>query len=267
MMKLFCRKYGEGPPLMILHGLYGSSDNWVTIAKAVSRKFTVYLPDLRNHGLSPHSDLHTYEALSSDIHELAGELGLEKFFLTGHSMGGKAAAFFAVRWPGKIQGLVLADISPFAARDIRTPEYNQHLSILKTIIDTDISSAVSRSDVEMLLREKITSERTRGMIMKNLQRKSDNKFSWKINAPALLKNLEKIMSGLPRPSDNYQGVTGFPVLVLKGETSGYLPDSDRSDILKIFPAAEFQIIRDAGHWIHSDNPEAVIKALVDFGDH
>lgn len=266
-MKLFYRKYGEGPPLMILHGLYGSSDNWVTIAKALSRNFTVYLPDQRNHGLSPHSDLHDFDALSSDIYELAGELGLEKFFLAGHSMGGKAAAFFAVRWPRKIQGLVIADISPFAAPDTRTPEYNQHLSILKSIIETDISSAVSRSDVEMLLREKITSLRTRGMIMKNIQRMPDNKFSWKINAPALLMNLDKIMSGLPRPSDNYQVVTGFPVLFLKGETSGYLPDSDWDDILKIFPAAELKIIRNAGHWIHSDNPEAVINALVDFGDH
>lgn len=266
-MKLFYRKYGEGPPLMILHGLYGSSDNWVTIAKALSRNFTVYLPDQRNHGQSPHSDLHDYDALSSDIRELAGELGLEKFFLAGHSMGGKTAAFFAVRWPGKIHGLVMADISPFAAPDRRTTEYNQHLSILKTIIETDISSAGSRSDVEILLKEKITSSVTRGMIMKNLQRMPDKKFSWKINAPALLMNLDRIMSGLPRPSDNYHAVTGFPVLFLKGENSGYLPDSDRSDILKVFPAAEIQIIRDAGHWIHSDNPEAVIKALVDFGDH
>jgi esterase len=266
-MKLFYRKYGEGPPLMILHGLYGSSDNWVTIAKAVGRKYTVYLPDLRNHGLSPHSDLHDYDSLSKDIFELAGELGLEKFFLAGHSMGGKTAAFFAVKWPGKIQGLVIADISPFAATDIRTPEYIQHLSILKTLIDTDILSAGSRSDVETLLRGKITSARTRGMIMKNLQRMPDNKFSWKINAPALLKNLEKIMSGLPRPLVNYPVVTGFPVLFLKGENSGYLPASDQGDILKVFPAAEIQIIRNAGHWIHSDNPGAVIKALVDFGDH
>ncbi len=265
-MKLFYRKYGEGPPLMILHGLYGSSDNWVTIAKALSRKFTVYLPDLRNHGQSPHSDQHDYDALSSDIYELAGELGLEKFLLAGHSMGGRTASFFAVRWPGKIQGLVIADISPFAAPDTRTPEYNQHLSILKTIIETDILSAGSRSDVEILLKEKITSARTRGMIMKNIQRMPDNKFSWKINAPALLMNFDKIMSGLPRPSDNYQGVTGFPVLFLKGENSGYLDDSDLSDILKVFPAAEIQIIRDAGHWIHSDNPDAVIKALIDFAD-
>lgn len=265
-MKLFFRKSGKGPPLIILHGLYGSSDNWVSIAKAISGKFTVYLPDLRNHGQSPHSDLHDYESLSTDIHELAGDLGLEKFFLSGHSMGGKAAAFFALRWPEKLLGLIIADISPFAAGDIRTKEYNQHLSILTTIIMTDISSAGSRTDVELLLKDKIPSERTRGMIMKNLKRLPDNKFSWKINASSLLRNLENIMDGLPRPGVNFPSVTGFPVLFLKGENSGYMPDSDRSDILKIFPAAEFQIVRNAGHWLHSDNPEAVKQALMDFGN-
>jgi len=266
-MKLFYRKYGEGPPLVILHGLYGSSDNWVTIAKAVSRKFTVYLPDLRNHGLSPHSDIHDYNALSTDIFELAEKLGLGKFFLAGHSMGGKAAAFFAVRWPEKPEGLVIADISPFAAPDIRTPEYYQHISILETIIGTDISAAGSRSEIEILLRDKITSAATRGMIMKNLQRMPDNKFAWKINAVALLKNLEKIMNGLPRPDINYHAVTGFPVLFLKGERSGYLPESEWNDILKVFPGAELLVIRNAGHWIHSDNPDAVINSFLSLADH
>ena len=266
-MKLFYRKYGEGPPLIILHGLYGSSDNWVTIAKAISRKFTVYLPDLRNHGLSPHSDIHNYDVLSTDILEFAEKLGFEKFFLAGHSMGGKTAAYFAVKWPEKPEGLVIADISPFAPPDIRTPEYYQHLSILKTIIRTDISAAGSRGKVEILLRDNITSLRTRGMIMKNLQRMPDNSFTWKINAAALLKNLENIMSGLPRPEMNYPVVTGFPVLFLKGERSGYLPESEWSDILKVFPGAELQIIRNAGHWIHSDNPEAVRDSLLYLADH
>ncbi len=266
-MKLFFRRYGDGPPLMILHGLYGSSDNWVTIAKAVSKKYTVYLPDLRNHGQSPHSDHHDYDSLSTDIFELASELGLEKFFLAGHSMGGKAAAFFAIRWPEKLLGLVVADISPFAAPDIRTQEYHQHISILNSIIGTDISSAGTRSDVELLLREKITSSRIRGMIMKNLLRLPDNRFSWKINAPALLNNIEKIMSGLPRPADNYTSVTGFPVLFLQGEQSEFLRGSDINDILKIFPAAEFRIISRAGHWVHSDNPGAVTGALLELADH
>jgi pimeloyl-ACP methyl ester carboxylesterase len=104
MMKLFYRKYGNGPALIILHGLFGSSDNWVTIAKKISDKFTVYLPDLRNHGNSPHSDEQDYNLMRDDLHELVTDLNLKKFFLAGHSMGGKVAISFAIRWPEMLSG-------------------------------------------------------------------------------------------------------------------------------------------------------------------
>ena len=112
-MKLFYRKYGAGPSLIILHGLYGASDNWATIAKNLSERFTVYVPDQRNHGNSPHSDIHDYDSMRDDLYELAGDLKLKKFFLAGHSMGGKTAIAFAVKWPEMINGLLIADISPF----------------------------------------------------------------------------------------------------------------------------------------------------------
>lgn len=265
-MKLFYRRFGEGPPLIILHGLYGSSDNWVTIAKKISRRFTVYLPDLRNHGHSPHNEIHDYNALSSDIFELANDLELNKFFLAGHSMGGKAAVFFAVRWPEMIEGLLIADISPFTPQNIRSTEYYQHQTILKTVLETNISIAASRKEVELILAEKIPSEKIRGLIMKNLHRIPDNRFEWKINASSLLNNLEKIMEGLPGPPENYSPVTGFPVLFLKGERSDYLPEKDFHDILTIFPPAEFRIIKNAGHWINSDNPEEVSESLLSLLD-
>jgi len=113
-MKLFCRKYGNGPPLIILHGLFGSSDNWVTIARGMSDRFTVFLPDQRNHGSSPRSNVHDYESLSNDLKELADDLRLDKYFLAGHSMGGKTAVSFACKWPERLSGLLVADISPFA---------------------------------------------------------------------------------------------------------------------------------------------------------
>ena len=161
-----------------------------------------------------------------------------------------------------LNGLLIADISPFMAVNFRSTEYNLGVTILKTILETDISSAVSRNDVERLLSEKITSEKIRGLIMKNLQRSPENKFSWKINASSLLKNLERIMEGLPRPSGDYSPVTGFPVLFLKGEKSDYLSSGDWSDILKIFPSAELRVIRKSGHWLHADNPEAVAEAFL-----
>lgn len=260
-MKLFFRKYGEGPPLVILHGLYGSSDNWITIAKNISKRFTVYIPDLRNHGSSPHNNIHDYDSLRSDLFELASELDLKKFFLAGHSMGGKTAIFFALKWPEMIAGLLIADVSPFKAVSSGSEEFNQGTVILKTILETDVSAAVSRNEIEQLFTEKIPSVKVRKLIMKNLQRTANNRFRWKINASSLLINLGKIMEGFARPSEDFTEVTGFPVIFLKGEKSDYLPSGDWKDILKIFPSAELRIVRNAGHWLHADNPEAVTEAL------
>ena len=133
-MKLFYRKLGNGPPLFILHGLYGSSDNWITIAKSLSKKFTVYIPDQRNHGKSDHSDIHDYDSMRDDLFELVSYLKISKFFLVGHSMGGKCAISFALKWPEMIYGLLVADISPFINENSNPGAYNQHLKILRTIL-------------------------------------------------------------------------------------------------------------------------------------
>ena len=261
-MKLFYRKYGHGPSLIIVHGLGGSSDNWMSVARNIGNRFTVYLPDMRNHGLSPHTDIIDYDSLIADLLELADDLYLDKFFLAGHSMGGKAAVHFALKYPERIEGLLIADISPFLTVNRETREFDQGTALLRIINETDITGAGSRNDVDNLLKEKIPSEKLRAFTMKNLKRTPDNKFTWKINAAVLLKNLDKIMEGLPRTiGDNLQ-ITGFPVMFLKGEFSDYLPVGDWPDILKIFPAAELTIIQNAGHWIHTDNPEAVEKAFI-----
>jgi esterase len=262
-MKLFCRKYGEGPPLIILHGLYGSSDNWMTIAGKISSKFTVYLPDLRNHGYSPHDATHDFPAMTNDLLELAEENNLEKFFVAGHSMGGKTAVSFTMQWPEKVNGLLVADISPFSDNNSFSLAYNHHSKILGAILDTDISKAGSRKEIEMLLSDRIASPGEIGLIMKNITRDMDKKYSWKINAPAIMKNLRKIIEGFSRPSNDFQGVTGFPVIFLKGEKSLYLNPGDFRDIQKLFPAAEFRIIKNAGHLVHIDNPDAVAEALAD----
>jgi len=260
-MKLFYRKYGEGPPLIILHGLYGSSDNWATIAKDLGTTYTVYLPDLRNHGNSPHSEIHTYDAMRDDIYELAAALNLKKFFLAGHSMGGKTAISFALKWPGMLYGLLIADISPFVNETSGHSAYDQHLSILKAMQSVDISNITSRRDAELDLEEKIRDEKTRGFVLKNLKRESGNKFAWKINVAALLNNLEKIMEGEERKSIIDQSVSGFPVIFLKGSDSDYILPADYKYILKLFPAAEIIVVENAGHWIHADRPDKVIESL------
>lgn len=260
-MKLFYRKFGEGPPLIILHGLYGSSDNWITIARNLSDIYTVYLPDQRNHGKSPHSDTHNYDSMRDDIFELAEELKLQKFFLAGHSMGGKTAISFALKWPEMLNGLLIADISPFADENAKKTAYNQHVTILDTILSINPAEISSRIDAEEMLSHKIPSERVRGFILKNLERVPGNKFTWKIDAGSLRKNLEKIMSGIDRNDAMTSQVTGFPVIFLRGEDSDYITDDDYRDILNFFPAAEIITVTGAGHWIHADRPDEVIRYL------
>jgi pimeloyl-ACP methyl ester carboxylesterase len=261
-MRLFYRRYGEGPPLVILHGLYGSSDNWVTIAKNISGNFTVYLPDLRNHGQSPHSDIHDYNSMSGDVFELITELNLGKFFLAGHSMGGKAAIRFAMRWPELLEGLLIADISPFETKTSNLASYDQHLAILKAISETDISKAASRKEIENMFLDRISSAKIRGLIMKNLFRTSDINYSWRINNSSLLRNIDRIIESVAGETGIFEPVTGFPVLFLKGENSEYLPSGDFRKISELFPSVEFRVIKNAGHWLHADNPEAVSEALL-----
>jgi pimeloyl-ACP methyl ester carboxylesterase len=260
-MKLFCRKYGEGPPLIILHGLYGSSDNWVSIAKSLIDSFTVYLPDQRNHGQSPHSDIHDYESMRDDLYELATDLRLKKFFLAGHSMGGKTAISFALKYPEMLNGLMIADISPFINEVNNHVAYNQHKSILEAMLSIDLTKISRRDDAEESIKEKIKDEKIRGFVLKNLQRESANDFSWKLNAASLLINLKNIMKGIDLNTFTNQPITGFPVIFLKGADSDYVLPSDYGDILKIFPAAEFTVVENAGHWIHADRPDEVIRNL------
>jgi esterase len=261
-MKLFYRTFGNGPVMMILHGLYGSSDNWVSVAKKISEKYTVILPDLRNHGQSPHSDAHTYDLMAEDIFNLAGELGQNRFILAGHSMGGRAAMRYAMRWPEMIASLVIADISPFGPPSKGSIFYTQHKEILETILSVRSGLFKSRKDVEEKLSRGISSEKIRGFIMKNLERNDQGTLEWRLNAKALLNNLWNITSGIADEDSIMYPVTGFPVIFLKGENSEYLDPADYPKIRKIFPAAEFILIKNAGHWLHSDRPDIVEEILL-----
>ncbi len=262
-MKLFYRKYGEGPYLMILHGLYGSSDNWITIAKKLSDVFTVILPDQRNHGLSPHSEIHSYNAMADDLMDLVERLKIQKFLLAGHSMGGKTAMTFALKWPERLNGLLVADISPFSAGRNAPRSLQQHLEILNAVISADLKRASSRKQVETILSETIKSAGLRALMMKNLQREADGSFSWKINARIILDNLHGIMGEIDLRENN--SAAGFPVVFLKGEHSDFISFSEYEEIRRIFPSAGFFEVKGSGHWLHTDNPDAVIEHLLMLG--
>jgi pimeloyl-ACP methyl ester carboxylesterase len=199
--------------------------------------------------------------MRDDLFELANDLRLKKFFLAGHSMGGKTAISFALKWPEMLDGLLIVDISPFTNESSGNKVYSQNSAILNAILSLDLKKISNRNEADMLLSEKIPMEKERGLILKNLQRTINNTFMWKLNASSLLKNLDNIFKGIKRPTDFSQQISGFPVVFLKGSDSDYVTDRDYKDIRNVFPAADIIEVTGAGHWIQVDKPDEVVKYL------
>ncbi|MBE0655212.1 MAG: alpha/beta fold hydrolase [Bacteroidales bacterium] len=263
-MNLNFRKYGEGPALIILHGLYGSSDNWVGIARELADHFEVFVPDQRNHGASPHTKEHSYDLLKNDLLEFMEQHSIEKATLLGHSMGGKTAMYFAKDYPLKIDHLIVVDISPrsYKSPDQPAPHTVDHMNIIMAMRQVDFSSVENRMDVDMILAETIKSQRVRQFLLKNIKRKDQDTLCWKLNLETLQRSLPEIMDGLdPATVNKGRGINGFPVLFFKGENSDYISDPDLPVIQKIFPAAEIVTIPNTGHWLHAEQTELFLKNL------
>jgi esterase len=268
-MELFFRKYGEaGPPLVIVHGLYGSSDNWVSIARQLADSFEVYVVDQRNHGHSPHSDIHDYPAMREDLREFMDLQGIQKAVLIGHSMGGKTVMSFAEAWPERVQALVSVDIAPKSYRNLALASRTaaNHSNMIDAMLMLDLSKVHSREDADRALATSIGSERIRSFLLKNLRRKGEG-FSWRINLKALSNNLEKIFEGMDREAIAAQGgITGFPALFISGGNSEYIRAIDHQGIRDIFPTAEIVTIPGTGHWVHAEQPALLLKTLRYFLD-
>lgn len=264
-MKLFYRRLGKGPTIIILHGLYGSSDNWYSIAKSLSNDFEIIIPDMRNHGKSPHSPYMNYEVMQNDIYELMNELNLKKAIILGHSMGGKTAMFFAKYHPERISHLLIADISPFpyiADEEVNT-NFKIHKKIIHTVQNIHPDNFKTRNDI---YREMIKSLKVREMVnflLKNLKRDESNKFVWRLNIDAIDRSIIPLLGGLD-PENIDEQITGFPVLFIKGSMSSYIKNADIEQIKQVFPAAEFVTIHKAGHWLHSEQPEKLTETIMNF---
>ncbi len=261
-MRLYYKKLGSGKPMVILHGLYGSSDNWISIAKLFSEHFEVYLVDLRNHGKSPHDDKHNYELMRDDLIEFLDERGLGKVVLVGHSMGGKVAMCFAQHNPGRVEHLIVVDIAPKSYKELYRRESLNHSDILTAMKSIDLKEAASRRDIDRMLSEKVKPIRVRRFLMKNLERNDDGVYRWTLNLDVLIRELDNIMDGVNRNCfDPAFPVTGIPVLFVRGGNSPYIQDEDMDFIDKIFPSAGLITIPDTGHWLHAEQPEALAKAV------
>ena len=244
---------GEGMPLLILHGFLGMSDNWKTLGNLFSEKgFQVHLIDQRNHGRSFHTDAFSPELMAEDLLHYIDHHQLKNVQLTGHSMGGKTAMFFAAAYPQFVSKLLIADIGP--------KYYPQHhQDILRGLQAMDFSQIGSRNEADTFLATYIPEMATRQFLLKNLYRTPEKKLAFRFHLESLIKNVDAIGKALP-PSLNYTGKTLF----LKGERSAYITEDDNAYIKIQFPNAVIDEIRNAGHWLHADQPEAFFSRALSF---
>ena len=250
-MILNFRKMGEGPALVILHGVFGSADNWQSLGKVFAKNFTVYLVDQRNHGLSFHSDEFNYEVMTRDLLELCESEGLKKIKLMGHSMGGKTAMHFACLHSEIVDKLAVVDISPRAY----PPHHHQIFAGFQSV---DLTSLTSRKDADVQMSKEIGNMGIRQFILKNLRRDGDS-WGWKLNLKAIEKNASQIGMALPA-AFKYDGETIF----IAGSNSDYIKEADHDLIRDHFPNATVKVIEGAGHWVHAEKPMDLEEMVTDF---
>lgn len=260
-MKLFFRKSGDGCPLIILHGLYGSGDNWFTIGRKLSSFFTVYLIHQRNHGLSPHHPEFNYEVMTNDLEELFEAEQLKTACLLGHSMGGKVAMNFTLRHPEMIKKLVVIDIAMknYILSGEYAPQALVHQKIVKSLAELPINHSNNRNEIDRELSKEISEKFIRQFLLKNLKRNEQGEFYWGMNLMAIEDNLPALMEGVNKSQNKFLG----PVLVIRGTRSGYINNSDKEEFTHFFPSVSINDF-DAGHWIHGEKPDELITLLLEF---
>ncbi|MDA3892881.1 MAG: alpha/beta fold hydrolase [Salinivirgaceae bacterium] len=264
MAKLNYRRFGEGEPIIIMHGLYGSSDNWVTIARFLMQQFSVYVLDMRNHGASPHLPDHNYDVMVDDLVEFMNDESIYSAVLLGHSMGGKVAMFFAAIYPERVKKLIIVDISPRSYEGgLGDHQEGEHKRILKALSDLNLEKLVSRQDAEKELLESIKSERIVQFLMKSLRRERDKTFYWKINIDVLFKNLPNILVGLENNKNEIKHFSN-PVLFIKGGNSSYIKENDEIIIFELFKNVRIETIAGASHWLHAEKPLELLNLINEF---
>ncbi|HCQ28894.1 MAG TPA: alpha/beta hydrolase [Flavobacteriales bacterium] len=252
-MELNYKKLGEKEPtLIILHGLFGMLDNWMSLAKRFSEYFTVYLVDARNHGQSPWSDEFNYKVMAEDLREFIEQHQIENPVVLGHSMGGKTAMQFAMDYPDRLQKLIVVDIAPKSY-----PVH--HKQILDALLELNKTEITSRRQADELLSKYIENFAIRQFLLKNLYWKDKNRLALRFNLEVINRNIEIIGQGLEniRPFDK-------PTLFIRGKLSNYITEEDYPMIKNIFPKAEIITFEKAGHWVHAEAPQQFFETVKDF---
>jgi esterase len=246
------REAGEGPPLIILHGVFGSGENWLTVSKLFTPFFKVFLVDQRNHGRSPQTEDFSYQLMVEDLKDFADQQNLDSFFLIGHSMGGKVAMKFASLHPERLERMVVVDIAP----RYYNPHHHEIIAGFKAV---DLEKMTTRQQADDAMARFIQEVDVRQFLLKNLYRNDQGKFAFRINLPVL----EKSIDAIGEPLDPRSRIT-VPTLFIKGENSRYISQKDENDIGTIFPNSSIRIISNAGHWVQAEQPQLFADAVLSF---
>ncbi len=252
-MKLSFKKYGDsGPVLVLLHGFLGSRDLWYPVAKELAFDYQVYAVDQRNHGRSPHSAQLTYEAMAADLLEFLDEQRLDVANLLGHSMGGKTAMFLATSHPSRVKKMIVVDMGVKAY----PPDQKD---VLQTLARLPVRQMASRRQADEYLASVIQDSALRQLLLKNLVRRKESGFAWRINLSALVTNYPNLLIALPENA-RFNG----PTLFIRGERSHYIRPDDWQGIRKHFPKAALCTFVGVGHWVHAEAPEEFIRVVRQF---
>ena len=251
-MKLHFKTFGQGDPIIILHGLFGTLDNWQTIAKKLAKEYSVYILDQRNHGRSPHDPELSYDLMAEDLAQFMEQNWIYKAHIIGHSMGGKTAMQFALNYDDMVDKLVIVDIGP---------QKNEpgHEIIFKALLGLNLSEVESRKDADQKLGKLVANFGERQFLLKNLTRTKDGDYTWKMNLEAIYNNYHKILEGVSGDVQ-FEG----PALFIKGGRSDYISDDDFSSFLETFPNARLETIKNAGHWVHAEAPKELLSLVHTF---
>lgn len=238
---------------MILHGLFGTSDNWQTLARRFAEHYHVFLVDMRNHGRSGHSHEFNYELMAEDLLEFVEDHSLKQPAIIGHSMGGKAAMKFALQHPDKLGKLVVVDISPRAY----PVHHDEIIAGLKSI---DLENLQNRQQADEQLARYVPEADVRLFLLKNLYRTESGGFGWRVNLKAVDENIERIGGAI-------ESDTPFtnPALFIRGGKSRYIRPEDQYEYIEhLFPNVEIETIPDAGHWVHAEAPDRLFDITMNF---